>query len=124
MPVSPLSGASTGELFDRAINLGAGAREALARGDRDAGEPLALRLRSTVGEIARRLACDDGPLGGHLEAIHRYVVEGLDAATVDVAALEDILTDLAVLREARAALGPGPGPGSAPVPAPSRPSAR
>jgi hypothetical protein len=105
MPVSPLSAASTGELFDRAIALGAGAREALARGDRDACEPLALRLRATVGEIAQRLDRDDGPVGGHLEAIHHYVVEGLDAATVDVATLEDILSDLAVLREARMALG-------------------
>lgn len=119
MPGPPLSGASTEELFDRAIALGAGAREALARGDRDAGEPLALRLRSTVGEIARRLAGDDGPLGGHLEAIHQYVMQGLDAATVDVAALEDILADLTVLREARAALGRGSGSGPVPAPGPA-----
>jgi hypothetical protein len=109
MPDDPLSGASTGELFDRAIALGAGAREALAGGDRDACEPFALRLRATVGEIAHRLDHDDGPLGGHLEAIHHYVVEGLDAATVDVATLEGILADLVVLRDARLALGHPPG---------------
>jgi hypothetical protein len=104
MPVNPLSGASTGELFDRAIALGAAAHEALAGGDRDTCESFALRLRATVGEIAQRLDRDDGPLGGHLEAIHHYVVEGLDAATVDVAALEGILADLVVLRDARVAL--------------------
>ena len=108
MPVNPLSGASTGELFDRAITLGAAAREALAGGDRDACEPFALRLRATVGEIALRLDRHDGPLGGHLEAIHHYVVEGLDAATVNVATLEDILADLVVLRDARLALGRPP----------------
>lgn len=110
MSVDPLSGPSTGELFDRAITLGARAREALAGGDRDACEPFALRLRATVGEIAHRLDHDGGPLGGHLEAIHHYVVEGLDAATIDVAALEGILADLVVLREARLALGSPPRP--------------
>jgi hypothetical protein len=111
MPGNPLSGSSTGELFDRAIALGAGARESLGRGDRDACEPFALRLRATVGEIALRLDGDDGPLGGHLEAIHHYVVEGLDAATVDVATLEGIVADLAFLRAARVALGRAPGSG-------------
>lgn len=109
MPVDPLSGSSMGELFERAIALGAGAREALAGGDRDACEPFALRLRATVGEIAHRLDHDGGPLGGHLEAIHHYVVGGLDAATVDLATLERILADLVVLREARRALGRPPG---------------
>jgi hypothetical protein len=108
MPGNPLSDASTRELFDRAVTMGAGAREALARGDRDTCEPFALRLRATVGEIAERLDRDDGPLGGHLEAIHHHVVEGLDAATVDVATLEAILADLVVLREARVALGRPP----------------
>jgi hypothetical protein len=115
MPRNPLRGASTRELFDRAIVLGADAREALARGDRDACEPFALRLRATVGEIAQRLDRDDGPLGGHLEAIHHYVVEGLDAATVDVATLEGIVSDLAFLRDARAVLGRTPGSGSLPA---------
>jgi flagellin-specific chaperone FliS len=108
MPVDRRSDPTTGELFDRAIALGAGAREALARGDRDACEPFALRLRATIGEIAHRLDHDGGPLGGHLEAIHHYVVEGLDTATVDVATLEGILADLVVLREARLALGRPP----------------
>lgn len=109
MPLYALSGASTAELFDRAIALGAAAREALAAGDRDACEPYALRLRATVGEIALRLGGGDGPQGGHLDAMHHYVVEGLDAATVDVATLEGIVSDLAFLREARAALGRGLG---------------
>ncbi len=122
MPDYALRGATTEELFDRAIALGAGARETLARGDRDACEPFALRLRATVGEIALRLDRDDGPLGGHLEAIHHYVVEGLDAATVDVAALEGIVSDLAFLRDARAALGRAPGSG--PLPAGSGPASR
>ena len=111
MPIHPLSGASTGELFDRAIAQAAGAHEAHARGDRDACELLALRLRGTVGEIARRLDGDDGPLGGHLEAIHHYVVEALGAAAIDVAALEGIVSDLAFLREARVALEAAPGSG-------------
>ncbi len=114
MPENPFSGASTEELFDRAIALGAEAREALARGDRDACEPFALRLRATVGEIARRLDRGDGPLGGHLEAIHHYVVERLAATTLDVATLEGIVSDLEVLREARVALGRPPGPGPTP----------
>jgi hypothetical protein len=122
MPGHPLSDALTGELFDRAIALGAGAHEALARGDRDACEPFALRLRATVGEIAQRLDHDDGPLGGHLEAIHHYVVEGLDAATVDVATLEGIVSDLAFLRDARVALGRPPGSG--PLPTGSEPVSR
>jgi hypothetical protein len=109
MPGDRISEAAIGALFDRAIALGAEAQEALSRGDRDAGEPLALRLRATVKEIAERLDRGDGPLGGHLEAIHHYVVEGLDARTVDVPTLEGIVSDLAVLREARAALRGEPG---------------
>lgn len=105
--------ASTEALFDRAIALGVRAHEALARGDRDAGEPLALRLRATVGQIAERLGRRDGPLGGHLNAIHRYVVARLDATTVDAPTLEGIVSDLGVLREARAALRGEPGAGVA-----------
>lgn len=91
-------------LFERAIALGTAAREAIARDDGAEADRRAGELRLVVQRLARLLAREDGPLSGHVGALHHYTAERLGAGRADAATLRGIVADLGALREARRAL--------------------
>lgn len=93
-------------LFEGAGRLGAAASAAYRAGNGERAEALVTQVRAIMRALDATLNRDGGPIGGHLSAIHAYVLRRLAPGQADAEVVDEVIADLQVLCEAWAALAP------------------
>lgn len=93
-------------LVAAAGGLGAAASAAFRAGQEARAETLVARMRAVLRPLDAILDRDAGPIGGHLAAIHAYVLRRLRPGSADAEVVDEVVADLQVLSEAWAAVAP------------------